>query len=331
MLYIYLDQNKWIDLARADHGRRLGEPFVEVLALARQAVQDGRVRFPLSLAHYMETMNEQNKGKRERLAATMLSLSRTPDLIGPCTIMGPQEIIEMELEASFARRRGLDSPIAPPLFGDGFGHILADPSYGRVSFQIPDNLPPGPKAVAEILKRQANAECEAMFLTGKIAGEEVIDVVPDPYAEVAKRHLNQQQSLRDWFDQTQATPAIRRKELAKTVIHNMREIIDIVLARTNTPHSVIDLTSNADTLKLIEDMPSRHVMFELLALSFEDPSLSRDPGDMNDLEAMSMGMVYCDIVVGEKKWGHFVRRSKMAQVYGCTLYQSINDLVTVLR
>lgn len=43
VLTVYLDQNKWIDLARAETGQPKGEPFVETLAAFKQAVDEGRV------------------------------------------------------------------------------------------------------------------------------------------------------------------------------------------------------------------------------------------------------------------------------------------------
>lgn len=38
MFHVYLDQNKWIDLARAATGHRLGERFADALTSARAAV-----------------------------------------------------------------------------------------------------------------------------------------------------------------------------------------------------------------------------------------------------------------------------------------------------
>ena len=37
----YLDQNKWIDLARAASGRSDGEPFIDALAVCRFGVENG--------------------------------------------------------------------------------------------------------------------------------------------------------------------------------------------------------------------------------------------------------------------------------------------------
>ena len=69
MLRVYLDQNKWIDLARAAKGEAAGARFRDVLDLARASVATGIVSFPLDISRYMET------AKRGRATAEMVSIA----------------------------------------------------------------------------------------------------------------------------------------------------------------------------------------------------------------------------------------------------------------
>jgi hypothetical protein len=55
VLRIYLDQNKWVDLARAATGHPLGERFTDALAVFRAAVASGTASFPLDMYRYWET------------------------------------------------------------------------------------------------------------------------------------------------------------------------------------------------------------------------------------------------------------------------------------
>jgi len=55
MKSIYLDQNKFIDLARAHHGRADGEKYKPALEHALHSVQTEQWRIPLSIVHVMET------------------------------------------------------------------------------------------------------------------------------------------------------------------------------------------------------------------------------------------------------------------------------------
>lgn len=97
MLTVYLDQNKWIDLARAETGHPDGEPFVETLAVLKKAVDDGRARFPLSAAHYYETGKQRDRKKRIELATTMVRLA------GTLRIAPPHTIVPWEIQRAWSR------------------------------------------------------------------------------------------------------------------------------------------------------------------------------------------------------------------------------------
>lgn len=84
---VYLDQNKWIDLARAETGHPLGAAFVETLAILKRAADEGRARFPLSAAHYYETAKQRNERKRVELAATMTGLACDVRIASPHVIV----------------------------------------------------------------------------------------------------------------------------------------------------------------------------------------------------------------------------------------------------
>jgi hypothetical protein len=89
MLTVYLDQMKWIDLARAESGHALGAAIVDPLRVLKRAVADGRVRFPLSAAHYFETGKQRNPRRRKELAATMASLAGTLRIAPPHVRLRP--------------------------------------------------------------------------------------------------------------------------------------------------------------------------------------------------------------------------------------------------
>ncbi len=55
-MIIYLDQNKWIDLARVMVGNPKGSEFREVYEKIEGKVKSGDWKFPLSSIHYMEIL-----------------------------------------------------------------------------------------------------------------------------------------------------------------------------------------------------------------------------------------------------------------------------------
>src|SRR4051794_4566567 len=73
---IYLDLNKWIDLAHAETGTEKGKSYRCALEVAEQLVAKGRTLFPLSSAHFMEVAKIGNDEQRRTLSRLMVRLSR---------------------------------------------------------------------------------------------------------------------------------------------------------------------------------------------------------------------------------------------------------------
>src|ERR1700683_3220563 len=91
---VYLDQNKWIGLARARTGRKEEAHLVEVLQAAQEAVRAGDASFPLSAQHYYETSHRGDRESREHLAWTMLGLSQG------AAIASAQVVVPYEVEVA---------------------------------------------------------------------------------------------------------------------------------------------------------------------------------------------------------------------------------------
>lgn len=120
VLTVYLDQNKWIELARAENGHALGAPFVDTLAVLKGAADEGRVRFPLSSAHYYETGKQRDRAKRMKLSRTMVRLA------GQLRIAPPHAVVPWEIRQ--ALDTVFDLAVSVPaleLFGTGVAHAFA--------------------------------------------------------------------------------------------------------------------------------------------------------------------------------------------------------------
>ena len=75
MRTIYLDQMHWIQLSRVYHGRSTDPTLRAVLDFVMVARENGRARFPLSMAHYIETAKRGDVGSRARLAEVQREFS----------------------------------------------------------------------------------------------------------------------------------------------------------------------------------------------------------------------------------------------------------------
>ncbi|MHB8836192.1 MAG: hypothetical protein ACYC9Y_10840 [Candidatus Methylomirabilia bacterium] len=91
MKTVYLDQNKWIDLARLHYseGDADARRFVDTL---RQMVRGKVCVFPISSLHVMETQRHADLDRRRRLAAVMTSFSQG------CTLPPHTFLVKSEIE-----------------------------------------------------------------------------------------------------------------------------------------------------------------------------------------------------------------------------------------
>src|SRR5258707_1102026 len=97
MKVVYLDQNHWIELSRAAHGRPSRSHAMTALEAFRKAQASRTACFPLSLAHYIETLKQQAPERRARLASFMLNLS------GGVTVAPPHVVLRHEIEVALER------------------------------------------------------------------------------------------------------------------------------------------------------------------------------------------------------------------------------------
>ena len=79
--------------------------------------------------------------------------------------------------------------------------------------------------------------------------------------------------------------------------------------------------------EFIELMPTRAMFARLRVLAFQNRSHRWHPHDLNDMVGVSMGAAYCDVVVGEKQWIDYARRSGRARA---ALLDSLTDLPVLL-
>lgn len=186
---VYLDQNKWVDLASAEKGLAKGKRFEDALLLLRAMVDQGDVSLPLSATHYMETHNRRRYESRRELASTMAALSRLH------TIAPSSSLLPGEFDRAFNAMCG--KPVTPcelKPFGVGVSHAFGfDIPVEPTVRELASNMPFPAHAQAN-LERMA----EFLLLAGLPPNEEaqIPDYEPMAHLEVSKRTAREKESLR---------------------------------------------------------------------------------------------------------------------------------------
>lgn len=92
-MIVYLDQNKWIQLARIENGLDHSEADVSILLDMKKAIELGYI-FPLSAIHYMEFARIRDDERRRRLGRIMWKYSKG------VSIAPPHKVVRKEIEVS---------------------------------------------------------------------------------------------------------------------------------------------------------------------------------------------------------------------------------------
>lgn len=319
VIRIYLDHNKWIELARVDHGRASSAEKSDVLVLAREARKRNLASFPLSDMHYMETLQKRDVEARKRLAETMASISQY-DAIAPVWQLVPMEI-DGALKARFGR------PITPRsirVFAKGAAHALADARFDEAkSYQ-----PPGKPALGS---RGRALFVEKMEFSA-LSGEEIGDgpKARTPFEDGSSDYYEREKALVDWFRAAGASAEQRRMKLAQHTLEDIGAQIVEALDRAGIAMEEFLGLGAEGMLDFLLSLPSRHVEHVLRTLRHENSQHVWKANDLADLGALCSSIPYCDVVVTERHWTHIVKRAGLDVQYGTNVISSLEDLRTIL-
>ncbi len=326
MLRIYLDQNKWVDLARAATGHPDGGRFADALAMCRAGVAAGTVSFPLDMYRYWETGKRGNDRSRNDVADVMRELSRQH------TIALPFGVLDQELDLALQRRFGRpEHPRRQQVFGVGMRHI----TEGRMSWPeldlsaLPEGavVPPGVRAhladavtdmIEEELLRAGPATFRAVGFDHGASdhGQRFVDFENAVAATIAKHGLTG-----NAIDQ-----AVRGTDFG-----DIRPAVVEALDRIGmTYDQFVKDSTVGDLMSFIDDLPTRYVTNVLRSAKHRQTQQKWEPNDFIDIISLPVAAAYCDVVVTEKQWAHRMRQGKVDQRYDTSLLNDVADLTDVL-
>jgi hypothetical protein len=182
VLRVYLDQNKWIDLARAATGHRAGERFQDALEMSRAAVQCGAASFPLDMYRYWETGKRGDDRSRNAVADVMWELSQQH------TMTVPFGVLDHEIDLALRRRYGRpDQPRQQQVFGVGLRHITS----GRMEWPKLDlSANPCEEEIPAVLRAQLD------HAVGEFVEDHILRAGPHIFRQVGFDHASSDHAQR---------------------------------------------------------------------------------------------------------------------------------------
>jgi hypothetical protein len=308
---VYLDQHGWIRLAKAALGRPEFPEHAAAWDIIRHGVASGLISVPLSVVHYMETIRLRNLERRRRLGTIMALVSRFH------TIASPGKILEMEVD--HAVRDTFRLPFETrdvQVFGVGFEH----------AFGMEDGAIHYPAELSREQRRMIEDQVNLALLIGWPPDEDAWGrfQVPDQFAA---QFAEGEEELADHLASIGWN---RGDKLARFLMFDStRELLDPIndaMRRAGVPKEAADEWDRDRLTALVNRIHTRRVARDLRTIKHPQRQKRWEPNDMQDLAGMSVGVVYCDVVLAERQWADAIRRAQLDEIYGTFVVDSLTEL-----
>ncbi|MFA6310397.1 MAG: hypothetical protein WCV99_10535 [Sterolibacterium sp.] len=278
-MIVYLDQNKWIELARIVHGKDKSQRAKGILHALNAAIQSGCI-IPLSAMHYMETARISNVARRARLGSVMWKYSKGN------TLASYPSVVRYEIEIALSKHFSEVKPSSNiKLLGQGISHAFGE---NRTS-----NFPP-----------EIEEEIERSMLTGNSG----LKVDPLSFRNSAQRenfcaHLGSLHKTKEDLPKSKWENWLYAMAMVD-IINPLAE----VMYRYNIEKSDFENLGEAQLKAFVDEMPTRHLDLHLHRQVLRNPSYNPKITDLEDWAGLGIASCYCDIVVCEKHMADMIQR-----------------------
>lgn len=307
---VYLDQNKWIELARARSGTASVGRTADLYSQLVDAVVAGRVLFPLSVSHILETSKRNDPVSRGHLAETQAELSRG------YAYRSRAGRLRVEVIATLHRLFGLEPPALQRNWAVARGflqafepmdELLASSSQRKHLARLHASIHPAAFYIS-FMKNQDDAQRRAAH---KSHATGILDLVKS--IEQRRERL------------VGETIALRRRAYAAQLFFEHQEIFISVLNDMGLEIEQLMALGDMAIRALVEEVPTLHVEAEMSA-RLESESRALSPNDVFDMQAFYTAIPYSKYVVAEKSSISRATQARLGATYGVTLSRSLEDL-----
>jgi hypothetical protein len=292
MLRVFLDQSRWIKLARVAGGKDRDEGVAQALDLLRAGVERGLVSVPLTSWHYMETNRRRQPDQRRRLGALMWEISQGHSM-APVYAVTPWEI-EVAVYEQFG---GVPPSQSPRIFGTGVAHAFGQEDLS-LNLSSLEALNPGERSMARSWVRR---EVERNLIGGP-PFELPAHGIARPGKEVAERWARARNERLTRFVEWGVSDD---RAWRMAVAAEYQDILDMLLPVLDRAGA--DLGSLADQgpkpmSDFLRRIPIPYAMACLEHAAMRSGNFVWEANDFVDLITTAYASSYCDVVVGETKW-----------------------------
>ena len=277
MTIVYLDQNKWIELARIKNGKDSSDRAQQLLIEIDAARQCGAI-FPLSAIHLIEFARIRDNERRARLGRVMWEYS------GGITTIPLRNLLCWELEIAFANKGYAIKPEQPPYLGRGIAHAFGEKLDNPFVAMFSD-------------------EIDEAMLCGRENFPPIQGGVSNKHRSNFANHLNSIHKTKKDLEQSKWEDWMYAISMV-----DITEPLYMVMTKYNIPTSDIESWGKNGIRSFLDSMPTRKLDIHLHRQVLKNPQYRPKHSDLEDWAGLGPAMCYADIVICEKHFADLARR-----------------------
>lgn len=321
MKYIYLDQNKWIELLK---GINSGEDrYIKLFNIIMQKVRGCEWAFPISIIHVTETMKRKDESSRNLLLDLMFTISGGYAIADYSTAniqefnmwVLHQKVDCCELQNDIVQRDWIKII--------GLSSYKAEVSIGGEN----------DSEVINVIKGIINQHSCDREIFDKICA--LCEYNPDDERFYYESYVRGRESFIKWRDNLKNLTDYKEKHVYPAYLINMffteygEQLKKLPLDLQERICKLFEQNSKNKTMAIdnLEALPGFNIHNRLVFELYNNPYKQIHQHDFYDLAYLRVAIPYCDVVIGEKYWSDRVKANKLDSKYGAKVSTNLFDIL----
>ncbi len=308
MKIVYLDQNKWIDLARAVKTPACYPKQRAALEVLVGEANAGRVVVPLTASNIYETHKIANQERRDHLAWVQATLSQG------LVFRGRHKRLEVEITDLLRAAYGLERLNRDPKW------FLSDVHFECI-LEIYD--PRGPRIPAKMVEWIRCNPSRSLFLYLTETPEAVRAKAVRKFTEGSDNLRKRLEELRT--HNLKETPSMRRRIHGARLIASELDLILSIARKADLPEKDETALLQRHAKRIVEQCPTYFIEREMV-LRLETHARSIEENDFRDMQTFCAVVNYADFVVAENLFSNVAIQAGLHKKYNTSIITKLPDL-----
>ena len=310
---VFLDQNKWIELAKVAAGKTTSGNIATLYSQLTVAVDAGKVIFPLAVSHVIETSKRNDPTSRALLAETQARLSRG------CVYRSRAGRLLVEMQQTIRKLFGEPLAELPDNWVIASGFMQA--------FEPMDTIFASPAEAERVRRFNRLVDPRVQYIDYMKNQDEATRRSAHVKFTAGAAKLIEGIEKRRALLRGDPTDVRRRAYNVKLFLDHQDDMIKATLALGHTFEELQALGEKA-MVALIEDVPTLNVEAEMAA-RLESETRPIDANDVIDMQSFYTAIPYSNRVVAEKASISRARQAKLDARYPVLLSERLESLLDV--